>query len=183
MKKISFNSPVILSFTILSLGALILNSLTNGYSNAHFFSVYRGSLLNPLFYLRLFTHVLGHANFEHYANNMIMILLVGPLLEEKYGSKCILEVICIVAVITGIAHCLISPYTALLGASGVVFAFILLSSITGDKGSIPLTTIIVAIIYISQQVTQGLVANNQISEITHILGGTIGGFYGFAVRK
>ena len=62
MKKITWNSPVILSFALISLIALGLNTATNGATNQLLFSVYGGSLLNPLFYLRLFTHVLGHVN-------------------------------------------------------------------------------------------------------------------------
>ena len=87
MKKITWNSPVILSFALISLIALGLNTITNGTTNYLIFSVYGGSLLNPLFYLRLFTHVLGHADLSHYMNNMLLFLLVGPMLEEKYGSK------------------------------------------------------------------------------------------------
>ena len=70
MKKITWNSPVILSFALISLIALGLNTITNGTTNYLIFSVYGGSLLNPLFYLRLFTHVLGHADLSHYMNNM-----------------------------------------------------------------------------------------------------------------
>ncbi|WP_107849336.1 rhomboid family intramembrane serine protease, partial [Mycobacterium tuberculosis] len=127
MKKITWNSPVILSFALISLIALGLNTITNGTTNYLIFSVYGGSLLNPLFYLRLFTHVLGHADLSHYMNNKLLFLLVGPMLEEKYGSQRLLIVILVVALVTGIAHIIIAPHTMLLGASGVVFAFILLS--------------------------------------------------------
>lgn len=50
--KISFNSPVILSFAILCFLAVILNFITRGFANQVFFSVYRSSLLNPLAYVR-----------------------------------------------------------------------------------------------------------------------------------
>ena len=133
MKKITWNSPVILSFALISLIALGLNTLTNGTTNQLIFSVYGGSLLNPLFYLRLFTHVLGHADLSHYMNNMLLFLLVGPMLEEKYGSQRLLIIILVVALVTGIAHIIIAPNTMLLGASGVVFAFILLSAVTCSK--------------------------------------------------
>ena len=114
MKKITWNSPVILSFALISLIALGLNTLTNGTTNQLIFSVYGGSLLNPLFYLRLFTHVLGHADLSHYMNNMLLFLLVGPMLEEKYGSQRLLIVILVVALVTGIAHIIIAPHTLLL---------------------------------------------------------------------
>ena len=182
MKKIVFNSPVVLSFAIISAVALLLNYITGGWTNTYIFSVWRGSFTDPMSYVRLFTHVLGHADVNHYANNMVLFLLVGPLLEEKYGSKQLLSVIAAVALITGIIHIIVSPNTALLGASGVVFAFIILASVTGTGKGIPLTTVIVALIYITQQVYQGVTSADSISQLTHIVGGAIGGIYGLAIR-
>jgi len=185
MKKITWNSPVVLSFTLISGLALVLNMATGGWANTALFSVYRSSFADPLFYLRLFTHVLGHASLSHYASNMILFLLVGPLLEEKYGSRSLLSIILTVALVTGIVHIVISPNTALLGASGVDFAFILLASVTGTKRSdeIPLTLVIVAVIYISQQIYEGVAVQDNISQLTHIIGGAIGAVYGMALRR
>lgn len=183
MKKITFNSPVILSFAILSGIALILNSVTAGMTNRLIFSVYKSSFADPLFYVRLFAHVLGHSGWPHYANNMVLFLLVGPLLEEKYGSKQILTVILLVAFVTGIVHVFLPSNTALLGASGVIFAFILLASVTGNAKGIPLTMIIVAAIYISQQLYEGIVLSDNVSQLTHIIGGAIGAVYGMALKS
>ena len=86
------------------------------------------------------------------------------------------------ALITGLFHVFIAGHTALLGASGVVFAFILLSSVTGSGKGIPLTMLIVALIYISQQVYEGITSPDNISQLTHIIGGTIGAVYGMMIR-
>lgn len=183
MKKITWNSPVILWFTLISGIALLLGYLTNGSSTQLLFCVYKGSFLDPLFYVRLFTHVLGHASLSHYVSNMTYFLLLGPILEEKYGSKRILEIIGITALVTGIIHILLQGNTGLLGASGIVFAFILLASVTGSNKGIPLTLILVAAIYISQEVITGLTSADNISQLTHIIGGGIGGIYGMLNRK
>ena len=183
MNKIRFNSPVILSFALISAGALAASMITHGRSDLLLFSVYKGSLRDPLFYARLFLHVFGHASISHYCNNMILILLVGPLLEEKYGSAKIAGIMAAVALITGIVHVLLPGNTALLGASGIVFAFILLSSVTGNGGGIPLTTVIVALIYITQQVYEGVSSADNISQLTHIIGGAIGAVYGLSLRR
>lgn len=183
MKKITWNAPVILWFTLLSAIALLADFLTHGMANRLLFSVYRGSLSDPLFYLRLFTHVLGHASLSHYAGNMMLFLLVGPLLEEKYGSRRLLGIMALVALVTGIVHVQISPNTMLLGASGIVFAFILLASVTGTRKGIPLTMIIVAVIYISEQVYQGFTAADSISQLTHIIGGCIGAICGLFLKN
>ena len=81
--RLQYNSPVVLSFAALSLLALVLNAVTGGWSNRTLFSVYRASLLSPLTWLRLFTHVLGHSGAQHFFGNMLLFLVVGPPMEEK----------------------------------------------------------------------------------------------------
>jgi membrane associated rhomboid family serine protease len=95
---IRFNSPVVLCFALLSLLALLLGDVTGGAATTRFFCVYRSSLADPLTYLRLFTHVLGHAGYSHYMGNMLLLLLVGPPLEEKYGSRTLLLTIAVTLV-------------------------------------------------------------------------------------
>lgn len=182
--RISFNSPVILGFTILCFIALILNTLTKGSTNNLFFSVYHSSLGNPLTYIRFIGHVFGHAGWEHFIGNIMLILIVGPLLEEKYGSFEILFVILSTALVTGIANYLVFPRYQVLGASGVVFALILLSSFTSfEGGTIPLTFILVALIYIGQQIYSAVFVVDNISNFSHILGGVVGAGLGFFMNK
>lgn len=182
--RITFNSPVILSFVVVCLLALILDKITGGISTLKLFSVYRSSFLNPLTYVRLIGHIFGHAGWSHFINNIMMILILGPMLEEKYGSKDILLVILITAVVTGAFHMIFSPFTRLLGASGVVFAFILLSSLTSfDDGGIPVTFILVAVIYIGEQIYQLIAITSNVSNITHIIGGAVGATFGFVSNK
>ena len=57
--QLQYNAPVILTFFLLSLGVLFLGQWTNGWTTTHLFCVYRSSLRDPLFYVRLFGHVLG----------------------------------------------------------------------------------------------------------------------------
>lgn len=182
--RITFNSPVILSFVGVCLLALILDKITGGISTLKLFSVYRSSFLDPLTYVRLIGHIFGHAGWSHFINNIMMILILGPMLEEKYGSKDILLVILITAVVTGAFHMIFSPFTRLLGASGVVFAFILLSSLTSfDDGGIPVTFILVAVIYIGEQIYQLIAITSNVSNITHIIGGAVGATFGFVSNK
>ena len=107
--KISFNSPVVLYFAAISFVVLILNYLTAGHSNKLLFMTWHSTLRSPLTYIRFFTHVLGHSGFEHFIGNMAYILLLGPILEEKYGSKVILGVIAITGLITGLLNYILFP--------------------------------------------------------------------------
>ena len=182
--KLSFNSTVILRFTIICFLAMLLNIVTGGVTNHIFFSVYRSSLLSPLTWLRFFGHVLGHAGWEHFFGNITLILVVGPLLEEKYGSANLLFVILATGLATGVVHFIFFPGVGLLGASGVVFALILLSSFTCvEEGAIPITFVLVAVIYMGQQVYQGIFIKDNVSNLTHILGGVVGAALGYVMNK
>ena len=182
--KVSFNSPVILTFTIICAVTLLLNWITKGYTNPHFFSVYRSSWTDPFTYLRALGHIVGHSGLNHFMGNIMLILVVGPMLEEKYGSSNIAFVILTTSLVTGIAHLILVPGYALLGASGVVFAFIMLSSFTCIKEKeIPLTFILVAVLYIGELVYQGLFVESNISNLSHIMGGLVGAGLGYVMHK
>lgn len=182
--KITFNSPVILTFASICLVALLLGMITGGASTGLVFMTYQGKLTNPMTYVRLFTHVLGHADWAHFIGNMSYILLLGPMLEEKHGSSRIVEIILVTAFVTGLINCILFPGVKLCGASGVVFAFILLTSFTNFKeGEIPLTFILVAVIYLGQQVFDGLTLRDNVSNLSHIIGGIVGAVCGYYLNK
>lgn len=178
LKKIYYNSPVILTFTLICFISLILGYLTKFYSTKLFFAIYRSSPFNPFTYIRLFTHIFGHVNFQHFFNNFLIILIVGPMLEEKYGSINLIIMIFSASFIIGVIHIAFFD-TILLGSSGICFMFIILSSFTNNcKGFIPLTFILVIIFYIGREVVFILsVSNENISRLTHIIGAGCGVFF------
>lgn len=182
--RFQYNAPVILTFTLLSFLTLVLGKLTGGASTDTFFCVYRTRLLDPLMYIRMITHVLGHVDYNHFISNFTVILLVGPMLEEKYGSKQLLEMIALTALVTGLIQVLFFPGTALLGASGIAFMLILLSSFANyRKGHIPITLILVAIIYLSGEIVNGLFQKDHISQMAHIIGGICGCVFGWFISR
>ena len=182
--RLAFNSPAVLGFAGVCLLAMVLNLLTDGASNRALFSVYRAPLTNPLTWLRMVCHVFGHADWNHLLNNMMYVLLVGPMLEEKYGSVNLMLVMLATALLTGLINFIFFPGTMLLGASGIVFALILLSSITRTEGgAIPVTFILVAILYIGQQVWQAITVRDNVSYIAHIADGAVGAGLGFLLNK
>lgn len=181
-KHIYINAPITLTFSLICIVVLLLNYLTRGKSNLYLFSTYGSSLLSPMTYLRLFTHVFGHSDLNHLMSNLLYILLLGPILEEKYGNKLII-VISSTAIVTGLIHNLLSPNIMLLGASGVVFSFIILASITGNQEGIPLTLLIVALLWIGGEIYTGLTSIDSISQLSHIIGGLCGGVIGLMLKK
>ena len=181
-RKIYLNAPITLGFSLICIIALLLNMVSSGKTNVLFFSTYGSSLLSPMTYIRLLGHIFGHANVDHLVSNLLYILLLGPMLEEKYGKRLII-VILTTAAVTGIVHNLLSPNTMLLGASGVVFAFIILASITGNEEGIPVTLIIVALLWIGSEIYTGITTADSVSQLTHIVGGLTGGIIGLAFKK
>lgn len=183
MKKLQFNAPVILGFFFVSLLSLVLGFLTSGASTTAAFSVYRASLLGPLTYVRFFGHIFGHASLTHFSSNMLLLLVVGPPLEKLYGSKTIALGIMAAALITGILHFVFFPHTILLGASGIVFMLIMLSSFSGAKtGQIPVTLILVALMYLGQEVYSIFFIRDNVANLIHIVGGICGIGMGLQLR-
>lgn len=176
--RIKWNAPVILGFAILCTSIFVLDILLVGHLMP-FFTIYPNiSWTNPFSFITLFTHVLGHANFEHLIGNLTFILLLGPIIEEKYGSAKTIQMILITAFITGLVSVFIFNI-GLLGASGIVFMLILLVSFTNVKsGEIPVTFILVAILFLGKEFINGTEAN-QIAESAHIIGGICGSIFGF----
>ena len=59
-----------------------------------------------------------------------------------------------------------------------------MSSFTSFKeGEIPLTFILVAVLYIGQQIVQGITVNDNVSNMAHIIGGIVGGAIGYALNR
>jgi membrane associated rhomboid family serine protease len=136
-------------------------------------------------FLRLFTHILGHANWDHLLGNFMLILLIGPILEERHGSIPLLIMILITAFVTGLAYTVFSSH-GLLGASGVAFMMILLASLVNIRaGEIPLTFIAVAVVYLGGEVMKAS-QEDGVAHAAHLLGGVAGaafGFLGAGMRK
>ena len=179
--KIKYNAPTVLTFALASAVVLVLSQTVMRHLTEYWFMVPGRGNFSPLSvrsWVTLFTHVLGHANWHHLVANFSFILLIGPILEETYGSRPLFIMICITALVTGALNLLFFP-TGLLGASGVVFMMILLASFTNfSKGEIPLTFILVLILYLGRELFNAF-GDDNISQFAHIVGGFIGSLFGF----
>jgi membrane associated rhomboid family serine protease len=179
--RVKYNAPTVLSFTlfcalILFLSQTVLPNLIENW----FMVPGRGTFSARSFgnWISILTHVAGHANWAHLINNFTLILLIGPMLEECYGSRALLIMIVTTALVTGILNVLLFR-SALMGASGVVFMMILLSSFTNfNQGEVPLTFILVLILYLGVQLFNTSGPEN-ISHFAHIVGGLCGSIFGF----
>lgn len=175
-----YNSFFVLTFFFISLGALLLGKITNGLTTNLLFSSYRSSLISPMTYIRFFTHIFGHADWKHFSNNFIYILLVGPMLEEKFGTTNIIIMVAITAAIIGIGN-FVAGNCKIYGASGIVFMFIMLSSFTNiEAGRIPITLILIFLFYIVNEIIDAIGKDDNVSHIGHITGAICGIAFGIA---
>lgn len=182
-RKLDFNAPVTLGMALVSFALLLLNGILGGALN-RVFAAYYTPFLDIGMYFRLFTHVLMHADLSHYTANFLLILVIGPMVEEKYGSLRLLGMIAITAFVTGLFHVLFSRGTMLMGASGIVFMLILLASFTNlREGKLPLTVILVAVLYLGNEVFTGITERSAVSHVSHILGGICGAGFGYLYNR
>ncbi len=178
--KFDYNSQVIITYLLVSLCAWLLNTITRGKTNKLLFSSYRSSPINPLTYVRLFTHSIGHKDWNHLASNFLYILLIGPMIEEKYGSINLLAMLLITSLVIGLYNTIFSNYT-ILGASGNVYMLIILSSFSNiAEGKIPLTLVLIFLFYVTTELKDGLIhGNKKVYHDGHLLGALCGIGFGF----
>ena len=178
--KFDYNSPVIITYLIVSLGAWLLNCITRGKSNKLLFMSFRSSPFNPLTYIRLFTHSIGHVDLSHLIHNFLFILLIGPMIEEKYGSINLLVMLLLTSLVIGLFNTIFSNYS-ITGASGNVYMLIVLSSFSNiTEGKIPITLILILIFYIISEFKSAVFEGNKKTYHTgHLLGALCGLAFGF----
>lgn len=174
--RIRYNAPVVLTF---SLAATVVTLLGEWIVQQLFTVPGHMAWGDPLAYVRLFTHVLGHAGFQHLLANLAIILLIGPLLEDKYGSGDLATMIALTALVTGVLNVALFS-TGLLGASGVAFMMILLASLINFRhGELPLTFVLVVGLFVGQELI-AMFEKDRISQFAHLVGGACGAAFGFA---
>ena len=159
--KLTFNAPVTLLFSIICVAFLLLSPVVSGLATQPIFGIFI------------------HANWQHLLGNMMFLLLLGPIIEEKYGTLLTAGMIIFTAFATWLLNSFLFPGDVIVGASGIVFMFIMLASITNIKGGqIPITLILVALLYLGQEAINALKPDN-ISQFGHIAGGICGTILGF----
>lgn len=176
--KVTYNAPVVLTFCFVSWVVLQVAYIFGPTVLLDYFST-NGELelTSPIFYLSLVTHVLGHESMRHLAGNAIIILLAGPMLEERLGSRKLLAMIVTTAIVTGLTNTIFIG-KGILGASGIAFMMITLASCGKlRRGELPLTLIGAAYLNLAPEIVDSFYENG-VSQFSHILGGILGMFFG-----
>jgi len=81
---------------------------------------YDSEYFNPFQYI---TYAFMHQNFLHIFMNMLMLIFLGPSIEKRIGHKRFISMYILAAIGSALLHyTMVDSDTALLGASGSVFA-------------------------------------------------------------
>jgi len=133
-------------------------------------------------WLTLFTYSVAHADLAHLLGNLSFILLLGPMLEQKYGVKNLSVMVLITIIVTALAD-LFFFKQAVLGSSGIVFMLVMLTSFANmKKNTIPLTFLLVAFLFLGKEVLESYKEDN-VAQFAHIIGGVCGSIFGFRLGK
>jgi membrane associated rhomboid family serine protease len=182
--RFDYNAPFCLTFAIIAMAAYVSGIFTNGWALQHVFSISgQAAFTDWTTYPRLVLHALGHVSAEHLFSNLIVFLLVGPMLEEMYGPLLLAALAVITAILTGLVMMLFFS-GSLAGASGIVFALIILSSFANAKtGTIPLTFVVISLIFLGGEIIRAISGADQTAQFAHIIGGVLGGLVGFGLAR
>ena len=105
-------------------------------------------------------------------------MLLGPLIEEKYGSINLLIMILIAAFIIALVN-FIRGKARILGASGIAFMLIVLSAFVNvTERKIPITLILIILFYIIDEI-KNLRKKDGVGHDAHLIGGICGAVFGF----
>lgn len=175
----SYNSVVILSYFLICFIVFVFNVIFKGKIN-ELFMCKRGSILNPLTYIRMVTSGFCHNDFNHFKNNFLMILLIGPMIEEKYGSIPILKMILITTFISGLVHTIFYS-TPSVGASDNVYMLATLGSIVNvNSGKIPISLVLIFLFFLLSEIINLFFRKDNISHDGHIVGAICGILFGYS---
>jgi len=179
--KLKYNAPATLTFALAATIVLLIDQyIMPGMIEALFTA--EGKLTfrydDIPAYVRMFTHIFGHAGWDHLLSNLTLILLLGPILEEKYTTKSVAWMMVFTALINGLVNALFFE-SALMGSSGIAFMMILMVSFANIKtGEFPLTALLVVGLYLVKEIL-AIFRYDDISQVSHIIGAACGAGFGF----
>jgi membrane associated rhomboid family serine protease len=177
LRRLTVEAPVVISFCFICVMIhLLQQTIWSGLNT--FLAVKDTFDITDVMQLpRLFSHVIAHdGSLGHIKGNMVHLLLVGPSAETVFGSTTIMIVILLVAVTSAVAHIIVGGLNSnQLGASGVVFAVILLNSLVAAvAGKIPLGFILTAALWVTDELYKFFFGTDGVSHHAHLTGAIVG---------
>lgn len=195
--KINNDSPVTICLALLLFVAFAIDSFAlKGKLLASVLTCPGGKLSNPSFnfssgldYIKLLLHAFGSLTWTLVFINSLFALMLGPELEERYGSPVFALMLAVSVLVTGVLNACLSP-APLYGASCIIFTMIFLAGMTDlAKKKIRLSWIFIFIFYTTYQIYSAFAAGNAslatsakaATSAISLAGGICGSLFGFLV--
>ena len=184
--KFEYDSPVMLTFAFLTLIIFILDTFAfkGKLKDTWLFTPTAAGGAFPFSFsdfpsiLRLFIHVFGYDEASVLICNLIFILLLGPAMEERYGSVIIGIMIFVSALFSGVLNACFCQ-NAVCGAEPVVFMLILLWTMMQlSRSKISASAIAVIALFVTMLVFRKN-PNGLVGLIVTIAGGLCGSLFAF----
>jgi len=175
-----YNSKVILTFFFICLLFRVLDKI---FHVNKIMSAKRGHILNPFTYIRFITRIFVHRDWVHFSNNFFYILLLGPMIEEKYGSLNLIYMILITAFASSLIQVILERSES-VGCSDIVYMMIVLCSFVSiTTGKIPITFVIIFFKFIADEIilTFHHKKNDNVGHISHVMGAICGFIFAYFV--
>ncbi len=162
--KLIYDSPVAVSFVLLSLLLYVLDSFALKGKLGAFFSVPSPfNFSKPIMYFSLVFHVFANDTWQHFFVDSLMIMILGSVLEERYGSSFLGVMIFISCLVSGVLSVCAHAH-GIQGASEVVFTLIILSAMSLLlKKQLSCTWILIFVFYIAYGVSGIASPNSSLS--------------------
>ena len=182
--KFSYDAPVTLSFVIISALLFLLSNyiIKNGALAGILASPtsQAGSLpfivKAPLSYLRLFLYVFGSDEVTNYITDILIILMLGPAMEERYGSVIIGIMLFVSALFSGVLNASFCAESLIGPVPLVCMMTFLTAFMSFSNKTVPITFIATIIAFGYLAINSGMGA---LRFIICIAGGLCGSLFAF----
>lgn len=142
---------------------------------------------NKFRFYQLITHQFLHGGINHLYSNMVILFIVGPSIERKYGSVKTLIGYLMFGIMGGLLQIVLqgNPYENMAGASGAVFGILTIFAIADDSHYFRLRKIKMkyfAILIIIMELFSLRTSNDGIGHWAHF-GGILAGLIFYLTQK
>lgn len=153
----------------------------------YIFSLVPSYILYRHYYWQFLTYMFTHATVSHFIFNIISLYIFGTAVERRIGSREFLLYYLLTGVLSGVASYamfyMANTNTVLLGASGAIYALLILFSVLYPRsviyvfGLIPVQAPLLIILYFIIELISGLTAHDGVAHMTHLSGLVFGLLY------
>ena len=153
----------------------------------YIFSLVPSYILYRHYYWQFLTYMFTHATVSHFIFNMLSLYIFGTAVERRVGSREFLLYYLLTGVLSGVASYAMfyvaNTNTVLLGASGAIYALLMLFSVLYPRsviyvfGLIPVQAPLLIILYFIIELISGLIAHDGVAHMTHLSGLVFGLLY------